>query len=58
MEPEMNALCPEFAPVMIARVKRPARALVLSDLPEYRESTLAAVERFLAEALQTSTAAH
>ena len=25
MEPEMNALCPDFAPFVVARVKRPAR---------------------------------
>ena len=49
MEAEMNALCPDMAPFLVARVKRPARTLVLSDLPEYRESTLAAVQPFLAE---------
>ncbi len=49
MEPEMNALCPGLAPFLVARVRRPARTLVLSDLPEYRESTLAAVEPFLGE---------
>jgi maleate cis-trans isomerase len=49
MEPEMNALCPEFAPFLVARVKRPARALTREDLPAYRQSTLEAVEPFLGE---------
>jgi maleate cis-trans isomerase len=49
MEAEMNALCPDFAPFLVARVKRPARTLVLSDLPEYRQSTLEAIEPFLEE---------
>ena len=49
MEPEMNALCPDFAPFLVARVARPARTLVKDDLPAYRESTLAAIEPFLAE---------
>lgn len=47
MEGEMNALCPGLAHFLIARVKRPARTLVLSDLPEYRKSTLEAVEPFV-----------
>lgn len=42
----MNALCPGLAPFLVARVKRPARMLTLADLPEYRQSTLAAVEPF------------
>jgi maleate cis-trans isomerase len=49
MEGEMNVLCPEFAPFLVARVKRPARMLTRADLPDYRASTLAAVEPFLAE---------
>ncbi len=49
MEAEMNALCPDLAPFLVARVKRPARTLVLSDLPEYRRSTLDAVEPFIAQ---------
>jgi maleate cis-trans isomerase len=49
MEAEMNTLCPDFAPFMVARVKRPARTLELSDLPSYRDSTLEAVEPFIAE---------
>jgi maleate cis-trans isomerase len=49
MEREMNALCPEFAPFLVARVKRPARTLTREDLPAYRVSTLEAVEPFLGE---------
>lgn len=49
MEPEMNALCPDFAPFLVARVKRPARTLTRDDLPAYRVSTLEAVEPFLAQ---------
>ncbi len=49
MEPEMNALCPELAPFLVARVRRPARTLVREDLPAYRVSTLEAVEPFLNE---------
>ena len=51
MEAEMNALCPEFAPFLVARVKRPARTLVKDDLPAYRDSTLEAVEPFLGQPL-------
>ena len=51
MEAEMNALCPGFAPFLVARVKRPARTLVREDLPDYRDSTLAAVEPFLGRPL-------
>ena len=47
MEKEMNALCPDLAPFLVARVKRPLRALTVDDLPEYRRSTLEAVEPFL-----------
>ena len=47
MEKEMNALCPALAPLLVARVKRPLRALTVDDLPEYRRSTLEAVEPFL-----------
>ncbi len=50
MEREMNALCPDFAPFLVARVKRPARTLTRDDLPAYRVSTLDAVEPFLADA--------
>lgn len=48
MEPEMNALCPELAPVVVARVKLPAQTLRVEDLPAYSASTLAAVAPFLA----------
>jgi maleate cis-trans isomerase len=46
MEPEIAALCPELAPIPVARVKRPARTLLLEDLPAYAEATLAAIESF------------
>ena len=49
MEHEMNALCPDLAPFLVARVKRPARTLTRDDLPEYRASTLEAVEPFLSQ---------
>jgi maleate isomerase len=48
MAPEMAALCPRFAPMAVARVKRPARTLTHDDLPAYADATLAAVEPFLA----------
>jgi maleate cis-trans isomerase len=46
MEPEISALCPALAPLSVARVKRPARTLLLEDLPAYAEATLDAVEPF------------
>lgn len=46
MEPEIAALCPELAPIPVARVERPARTLLLEDLPAYAEATLVAVEPF------------
>ncbi len=49
MEAEMNALCPHLAPFLVARVKRPARTLTVDDLPDYRRSTLEAIEPFLAD---------
>jgi maleate cis-trans isomerase len=49
MEPEISALCPALAPIPVARVKRPARTLLLEDLPAYAEATLAAIEPFAAE---------
>lgn len=49
MEAEMNALCPDLAPFLVARVKRPARTLTVEDLPDYRRSTLEAIEPFLPE---------
>src|SRR5476651_989599 len=49
MGPEISALCPALAPIPVARVKRPARTLLLEDLPAYGEATLAAIEPFAAE---------
>ena len=46
MEPEIAALCPELAPIPVARVKRPARTLLLDDLPAYADATLVAIEPF------------
>ncbi len=45
----MNVLCPNFAPFLVARVKRPARTLTREDLPDYRVATLAAIEPFLGD---------
>jgi len=47
MEQEMNALCPNLAPFVVARVRRPTRTLTVDDLPAYRGSTLEAIEPFL-----------
>ena len=47
MESEMNALCPELAPVAVARVPLPAQTMRVEDLPAYSESTLAAVAPLL-----------
>ena len=49
MAPEISALCPALAPIPVARVKRPARTLLLEDLPAYAEATLDAIESFAAE---------
>ena len=49
MEPEIAALCPALSPIPVARVKRPARTLLLEDLPAYGEATLASIEPFSAE---------
>jgi len=49
IEPELSALCPALAPLAVARVKRPARTLLLEDLPAYADATLDAVEPFAAE---------
>ena len=46
MEPEISALCPSLAPIPVARVKRPARTLLLEDLPAYAEATLDAIAPF------------
>jgi maleate cis-trans isomerase len=49
MEPEIAALCPALAPIPVARVKRPARTLLLEDLPAYAEATLDAIAPFAHE---------
>jgi maleate isomerase len=49
MEPEISALCPAFAPLAVARVKRPPRTLLFEDLPAYAEATLEAIEPFASE---------
>jgi len=46
MEPEISALCPELAPMPVARVKRPPRTLLLEDLPAYADATLDAIEPY------------
>jgi maleate cis-trans isomerase len=46
MEPEISALCPSLAPIPVARVKRPARTLLLEDLPAYAEATIDAIAPF------------
>jgi maleate cis-trans isomerase len=45
-EPELAQLCPGVQ-ILTARVKRPARSLTVDDLPDYRVSTLDAIEPFL-----------
>jgi maleate cis-trans isomerase len=49
MAPEMDALCPAFAPFAVARVRRAGGMLTRDDLPEYLDATLRAVEPFLAD---------
>jgi maleate cis-trans isomerase len=49
MQPEISALCPELAPLPVARVKRPPRTLLLEDLPAYGDATLDAIEPFAAQ---------
>src|SRR5476651_905214 len=49
MGPEISSLSPTLAPIPVARVKRPARTLLLEDLPAYGDATLAAIEPFAAE---------
>jgi maleate cis-trans isomerase len=49
MVSEISALCPALAPIPVARVKRPARTLLLEDLPAYAEATLDAIAPFAAE---------
>lgn len=49
MEPELRALCPDLAPVAVARVALPAGPLTTAELPAYTERTFAAIAPFLAE---------
>jgi len=49
MEPEISVLCPALVPIAVAGVKRPARTLLLEDLPAYTEATLDAIAPFAAE---------
>jgi maleate cis-trans isomerase len=46
MEPEIAALCPALSPIPVARVKRPARTLLMEDLPAYGDATLDAIVPF------------
>jgi maleate isomerase len=46
MEPEISALCRTLAPIPVARVKRPARTLLLEDLPAYADATLDTIAPF------------
>jgi maleate cis-trans isomerase len=45
-EGELAQLCPDVG-ILAARVNRPARSLTVEDLPDYRVSTLDALEPFL-----------
>src|SRR5579885_2387557 len=47
MEREMNALCPELAPVAVARVRLPGETMRVEDLPAYSQRALDAVAPFL-----------
>ncbi len=49
MQPEISALCPELAPIPVARVRRPVRTLLLEDLSAYADATMAAIEPFAAQ---------
>lgn len=49
MAGEMEALCPEIGRFHVARVRRGPGLLTLTDLPSYRDSTIAAIEPFLGE---------
>jgi maleate cis-trans isomerase len=51
MAGEMERLCPEIGRFHVAGVKRGPGLLTLADLPSYRDSTIAAVEPFLGEAI-------
>lgn len=48
MEPEIRALYPEAAEVMVARVKRPPGMLTVADIPAYGRMTIEAIEPFVA----------
>jgi maleate isomerase len=52
MEPELNALLPEFAPFAVARVKLPSSTLTLEDLPAYTRNTLDSLAPFLSKHLE------
>jgi len=52
MEPELNALLPEFAPFAVARVKLPSGTLTLEDLPAYTRNTLDSLAPFLSQRLE------
>lgn len=47
MEPEIRALYPEAAEVMVARVKRPPGMLTVADIPAYGRMTIEAIEPFV-----------
>jgi len=47
MEPEIRAYCPFITDLAVARVPRPPRPLEMTDLPQYRESTLGVVRPLL-----------
>ena len=52
MEPELNALLPEFAPFAVARVMLPSSTLTLEDLPAYTRNTLDSLAPFLSQRLK------
>jgi maleate isomerase len=43
MEPEIRSYCSQIDELLVARVPRPPRPLQVTDLPEYRKSTLETV---------------
>ncbi|MGX8014208.1 maleate cis-trans isomerase family protein (plasmid) [Mesorhizobium sp. ORM8.1] len=47
MQPELVAMCPELAPLPVARVERGTSLLSLETLPQYTTNTLKAVEPFV-----------
>lgn len=52
MEPELNALLPEFAPFGVARVTLPSSTLALEDLPAYTRNTLDSLAPFVSPRLE------